>query len=388
MIWKMLKDYNDLHTQGIPIDSLETVPLDMQCLNIMLSDAKDKQEEYKIARRFCKTVKDSMVKADMSKMLSKRWEQDIETVKEYIDVSVDTDEEILSQIHGFDDSFADFRKFISEEGEGLGFKSIDQSLGGMKRKEVCILGAYSNQGKSFVAAKMVAFRILNYNDNVLIFSMEETRGQFLKDIICEIMQMNEQMLKAYMETDEGVQIYDKVREKLETKLIIVDTPNKTVDDMFKYTEVAMRNGFNVDFVVFDHFHLIPRVDEFSVMKDQADKLKIYVKKFNVRLIMLAQFNEESQRSFGQRKTDYEATMSHVKGANDLKAIADIILLLWRPYKTDTNRDAISRESIKYITRIKIGKARRGVRGAEFFQYEYDPQTTGFKEYIPEESEAV
>lgn len=376
------KDYNDLHIAGLDIvASIETEPIDIACLRIMLEDAKDKTEEYHIAKNFCKTIKDTMIKADVSKLLSKRWEQDIETVKEYINVIIDTDEEILSNFKDFDDCFQDFRKFIGEEGTGLGFKSLDDSIGGIKRKEVAILAAYSNQGKSFVASKVIAHRLLHYNENVLVFSMEQPRGQFLQDIMQEILQMNDEALLAMMKTDDGISIYESVKNKLEKKLLIVDDPNKNVDDMIKYTQVAIQNGFNVDFVVFDHFHLIPKVDEYSVLKDQADKLKIYVKKFNLRLLMLAQFNEESQKVYGNRKTAYEPILSHVKGANDLKAIADIVLLVWRPYYTDTHLDLIEREAVRYITRIKIGKLRRRIKGKQIFEYRYDCNTTGFTEVV-------
>lgn len=378
----MFKDYNDVLVMGLDISSLKTIPIDSLVLQLELDDCSDKTQEYKVAQKFCKTVRDNMVKSDMAKQLSERWNKDVSEVKEYINYNGDTDEELLASMHGFEDCFTDFRHFIGESGEPLGFKSIDESLDGMKRKEVCILGAYSNQGKSFISSKIVAYRLLNSNDNIIIFSMEQTRGQYMFDIIREIMHMNTDTLKEYMETDKGIEIYEKVKEKINERLKIVDDTGKNVDDLFKYTQACFANGFKVDLVVFDHFHLIPRVDEFGVAKEQADKMKVFVKKFNLRLIMLAQFNEESQKTFGKQTKPYEAIMTHIKGANDLKAIADIILLVWRPYMTDKCLDEIERESRKFITCIKIGKSRREIKGKMYFEYQYDPETTALKEVSP------
>ena len=124
----MLKDYNDLLVNGYQINSLQTVPLDIAALNIMLADSTDKRSEYKIATDFCKTVRDNMVKSDIATMLSKRWDKDIAEVKDYIKVRGNNDEELLQKMHGFDDCWTDMKKFMSEEGTGLGFKSLDESI--------------------------------------------------------------------------------------------------------------------------------------------------------------------------------------------------------------------------------------------------------------------
>lgn len=381
-----MKDYNDLLLNGYDIKSLKTIPLDLMALSISLDNAADKQSEYRTASNFCKTVKDGMVKSDIASMLSKRWDKDINEVKAYINARANDNDELLMKMHGFDDCWLDMKKFINEEGSGLGFPSLDYSMGGVKRREVTLLGAYTNNGKSFLAAKIAAHRILNYNDNVMIFSMEMPRGQFILDIILEILQTNEFSLKKMLKTKEGAELFDKVKSKLEKKIIIVDEPGKTIHDLWKFTEIAQANDFNVDFVIFDHFHLIPNVDDISVLKDNADLMKSYVKHFNLRLLTLCQFNEESQRmSYGKKKA-LEPTVNNIKGANDLKAIADSVLLVWRPYNTDTGLDPIERESIKYITRIKIGKLRRKIRGDIIFNLKFDPSTNALQEVSGKELE--
>ena len=121
-------------------------------------------------------------------------------------------------------------------------------------------------------------------------------------------------------------------------------------------------------------------DPYEAMRQNANGLHLIASKFNVRFLMLAQFNEESIKRIGSKKNPhFEPMITDIKGSNELKAIADIVLLLWRPYKTDIGIDEIKREEQKNISKIKLGKSRRKPRGSQFFTYEYDDDTTALKE---------
>lgn len=382
MILKQCKDYNDLLTNGYDISTLETEPLDITCLNVLLEEYPRKEDQYKKTSRFCKSVNDKMVLADIATMLAKRWDRTIEDVKNYLDVTTTNSEELWEKVHGFKDSFEDMKTFIGQEGVPLGFPSLDFAINGVKRREIVLLGAYTNQGKSFFAAKVAAHRLMDSKDNVLIFSLEMPRGQFLANIVEEILGVDEETLVEMLKTEQGIEVYSKVSAILDKRVRFVDEPNKTIDDLEKITEACYANDFPVDFVIFDHFHLIPQIDEIPVLSKNANQMKEYVKKFNLILFMLCQFNEESQSTYNsdKKKKPYEAMLRHIKGANALKAIADIVLLLWRPYKTDTQLDFDERDKVKNISCIKIGKSRRKLRGpADIFQYKVNDKTTRMEE---------
>ena len=184
-----------------------------------------------------------------------------------------------------------------------------------------------------------------------------------------------------MKTDNGFQIYEQVQEKLKDRLRIVDEPNKSVADMTEIVRLLQADGFSSDFIVYDHFHLIPGVDDLAIQNSEANSLKDFVKRFNCRLLMLAQFNEESQKSYGTKKKVFEPMITNIKGSNNLKAIADQVLLVWRPYYTDTSLDAIEREALRFITSIKIAKSRRTLKGSIFFHLEYNPETASLVETV-------
>lgn len=376
------KDYNDLLVNGFSIADLETVPLDIACLEALLQNCSSREEEYKKTARFCKSVRDTMILSDIAVILSKRWDKSMTEVKTYLDVQATNSDELFQLAHSVADSFEDMKSFIGESGVTIGFPSLDLAIGGIKRREIMLLGAYTNQGKSFFSAKIAAHRLMTSEDNVLIFSMEMPRGQFLSEIIKEILGVNDSTLTEMLQTEQGVEVYNRVSSVLNNRVRIVDEPNKTVADLDKITEACIANDFNVDFVVFDHFHLIPNVDDIPVLTENANLMKTYVKKYNLILLMLCQFNEESQSNYSsdKKRKPYEAVLRNIKGANALKAIADVILLLWRPYKTDTHLDFDERAKVKNISRIKIGKSRRPIVGyADTFEYKYNPETSHLEE---------
>lgn len=374
-----MKDYNDLLVSGYNIRDLPTEPLDISVLNIILGDCRDKQEEYKKSSSYCKTVKNPMIKSDIADMLSLRWGKPKDEVKDYINIDISSLDEKVALACNIDECFSALKESLKETSTGLGFKSIDESLGGIHKKEVIVLSAFSNHGKSFIAAKIAAYRIIREHNNVLIFSMEMPKGQFLQSIVQEILHMSTNDFMAYVKTDEGISIYSKVKEKIGNHLRIVDEPGKTMDDVSDITEALNNSGFHVDFVIYDHFHIMPGINDIQKFEDESHKMKPFVKRFNLNLLMLAQFNDASQQR-GTKKVR-PPIPTDIKGSTAIIQDSDIILLVYRPYLMEDNTNSIEREELKYATMIKIGKSRRELMGARLFRYDYNPTDFSLKECV-------
>ena len=93
--------------------------------------------------------------------------------------------------------------------------------------------------------------------------------------------------------------------------------------------------------------------------------------------MLVQMNDEFQQR-GAKKLR-PPVPGDIKGPNSFMSSLDELLMIWRPSLMQSNVDAIEAEEEKYITMMKIGKARRSVNGPMMFRYEYNPETTDLKE---------
>lgn len=371
------KDYNDLLKAGIDIASLPTVPLDIAALNIELNNLPDKTAEYKKAFMFCKTVKNNLVKSDIADLLAKRWGKPLEEVKEYLKVDAQTVDEISSLASGVDDCFQAFKDYISSGSTGLGFRSIDESLGGIKSTDVIGLGAYSGNGKSFIAAKIAAYRIVREKENVLIFSMEMPKGQFMQTILQELFHMSRVKLLDYLQTNEGADLYNQVKDKLANRLRIVDDGDLDMDKIAKITEALNSSGFRVDFVIVDHFQLLRGVSEFGAFESEAHKMKFFTNKYHCPLLMLTQLNDGAMKS--DSKKFRPPVNKDIKGPNSFISACDIMLLVWRPSLVDSSMDSISAEEAKNDTYIKISKSRREMDGPLLFKYRYNKDNYSLSE---------
>ena len=373
----MYKDYNDLLVAGIDIGSLQTVPLDVEVLKIELDNLNNKQAEYKKASNFCRTVKDELVKSDIAELLSKRWDKPLDEVKNYLKIDTTGEDERLAMADNVDAAFQKFDEYYKEGTSNLGFKSIDESFGGIRKADVIGLAGYSNHGKSFIAIKICTYRLVREKNNVLFFTQEMPAAQVMQYICQDILHMNEKQFLEHVKTDQGRQDLLKIKDMLGDRLRIVEQTGQTMDDVASMTAILNNSGWHVDFTVYDNFQLIPNVSDFATYETQATKMKRYTNQYKCPLLMLVQMNDAFQQR-GAKKL-HPPVPADVKGSNAFMSALDELLMIWRPSLMQANVDAIEAEEEKYVTMMKIGKARRSISGPSMFRYEYNPSTGDLKE---------
>ena len=373
----MYKDYNDLLVAGIDIGSLQTVPLDVEVLKIELDNLNNKQAEYKKASNFCRTVKDELVKSDIAELLSKRWDKPLDEVKGYLKIDTTGEDERLAMADNVEVAFQKFDEYYKEGTSNLGFKSIDESFGGIRKTDVIGLAGYSNHGKSFIAIKITTYRLVREKNNVLFFTQEMPAAQVMQYICQDILHMNEKQFLEHVKTDQGRQDLLKIKDMLGDRLRIVEQTGQTMDDVASMTAILNNSGWHVDFTIYDNFQLIPNVSDFATYETQATKMKRYTNQYKCPLLMLVQMNDAFQQR-GAKKL-HPPVPADIKGSNAFMSALDELLMIWRPSLMQANVDAIEAEEEKYVTMMKIGKARRSISGPSMFRYEYNPSTGDLKE---------
>lgn len=373
----LYKDYNDLLVAGIDIGSLQTVPLDVEVLKIELDSLNNKQAEYKKASNFCRTVKDELVKSDIAELLSKRWDKPLDEVKGYLKIDTTGEDERLAMADNVDTAFQKFDEYYKEGTSNLGFKSIDESFGGIRKTDVIGLAGYSNHGKSFIAIKIATYRLVREKNNVLFFTQEMPAAQVMQYICQDILHMNERQFLEHVKTDQGRQDLLKIKDMLGDRLRIVERTGQNMDDVASMTAILNNSGWHVDFTIYDNFQLIPNVSDFATYEAQATKMKRYTNQYKCPLLMLVQMNDAFQQR-GAKKL-HPPVPADIKGSNGFMSALDELIMIWRPSLMQANVDAIEAEEEKYITMMRIGKARRSISGASMFRYEYNPSTGDLKE---------
>lgn len=180
------KDFNDLHKDNIQIDSLSTEGIDKAVLRLMLNETDNIESEYAVVESFIQSVKNQMVKADIAKELSERWNQDLSTVRKFISVSEDCKaDEVINEFKDVGESMSKLMKTLDVTTYGIGFPMIDYSFGGMQKKEVILIGAYSKIGKcisedSYIKVESGAKQLknINVNDRVVTFNEQSNKLEY------------------------------------------------------------------------------------------------------------------------------------------------------------------------------------------------------------------
>ena len=346
-------------------------------MKIELDSLRNKQAEYKKASSFCKSVKNDLIKSDIAELLSKRWNKPLDEIKEYLKVDTQTADEQLAMADDVTKAFEKFQEYYKSGTSNLGFKSIDESLGGIRSTDVIGLAGYSNHGKSFIAIKIATYRLVREKNNVLFFTQEMPTGQVMQYICQEILHMNEHKFFEHIKTEQGKEDLLKIKEVLGDRLRVIEEPGKTMDDVAAMTATLNNSGWHVDFTIYDNFQLIPGVSDFVKYEEQAAKMKRYCNQYRCPLLMLVQMND----GFQQRgsKDIRPPVPGDVKGPNSFMSALDELIMIWRPSLMQANIDALTAEEEKYITMMKIGKARRSINGPSMFRYKYDPTSYSLHE---------
>jgi KaiC/GvpD/RAD55 family RecA-like ATPase len=368
---RVAKDANDLHILGLRIADYPNKHIDIHCLEVILDKCKGVIEsEYREVDLYMPTVKNTMIRADIARMLAKRWNQKIEDVTEYLKLSkVSIADNILKEFKGAADCVKECEDMIiNHDGITIGYPLIDKSLDGLRKSDVMFVAARPSVGKTFFAMEMALHMAIRLKLNVLFFSLEMSAGSLYERIIANIYKMEVKELR--QKVRDKTFDYSKVFTQIQQHLKIVDTPGLTMEQIEERITIANTyDQFNgkVDVVIIDYVQLIAGMGDFNEFEAKVTAFKPMARKYNIILIPLSQMNRTV-------KSWSEPDVSQMKGGGALEATGDIILLLW---KTGENTDLseIERKDLENIISCKIGKCRRDA-GQRFFKLEaYKKETT-------------
>lgn len=366
-----VKDMNDLLVKGIHPDTLETSHIDKAVLKNILDSSKTKEQEFEQAEVFVRSIKNLIVKTDCLKLLSERWGQSLDDLKRYFSTDFTNAREIMSEFSMAQDCIDDLKRIHSTGNFKTYFSGVDNCIGGISKKQVLVIGAYSSAGKSDIAIELMLKAILNNKLRVVFFSLEMPKGKVMERIIAKIMKVPLRDVAKLLHEDDVAQ---QVLEKLGKNMIVIDKNNLSMEDIEKRIELINSKevlGGPVDMVIVDYFTYIQGASTYEGASEAALRLKAIAKENDLIMVMLSQLN----RGGSQYE---EPTMRLLRMTGDLEASADVILLVWRPDKAP-NLSLEEEQRLRNITRMKVEKARDGVYGSTKIELRYNTQTSRFEE---------
>jgi DNA primase len=366
------KDMNDLLLAGIDAQTLPTEHIDKYVARLIIGACKTIEEEYQRAEEYLKTVKSEMIRLDIIKYLSERWNKDVEDLKKYFNTVGEDSNDILSEASDITGCINDLRKIYSIGGYQTHFQQIDNCIRKIEKKQVVVIGAYSGVGKTDFAIEYMLRAICQDNLRVAFFSLEMPKGKLVERCLAKLIGCPTPEVEGYISSnDTAVQ---KVIAKLQDRLVVFDGNDYSMGDIQKRIElVNTKNilGGPIDMVFVDYFGYMKGTSEFEGASAAATKMKAVAKENDLIFVMLSQLNRGGN-PYG------EPNMQQLKLTGDLEASADVIMLLWRPGK-DPNLSLEEKSQLENVTRIKIDKTRDGMYGNPVSEYYYNKSTSRLEE---------
>lgn len=345
------KDLNDLHLQGVSISKLETVHIDQFVLEQILSRNTDTQSQYVEVGEYIKTVKNPMVRADLAKFLAEYWNQDVLEIKKWFsvaqnDVKNDFIFKTVSQ------SLSEMETDAQIGYYDLGYPTLDSSIGGVRKKDVVLIGAYPSTGKTFVAGQYAHHCAVDLGLNVLFFSIEMPASALIERIGACHMNLPTSKVLEFAKSGQMSCMYNSVKGKLEKHLRIVDCA-VGFDDIDSIIKRANATEFDspVDVVIVDYIQILSNIRTFEDLEYTAKRFKSLAKENNVIFYALSQLSRGTE-------TWVKPVMSKLKGGGSLESSGDIICMLYKK-GDDPNLSISDKQRLQNVVTCSIEKCRRG-----------------------------
>ena len=231
---------------------------------------------------------------------------------------------------------------FSEKGEqeifSLPWENINKKIGGgLKRKDLFILGGIGGVGKTSLSMQIAYHFATEHKLPVLMFCMEMPESALATKVIqlkldLRIEEVYDGDVLLYVHEVEDIPIYFGYSSKV--------TPN-----IFYNTMTEVVNRYGIEFGIFDNIHRMIRDGEESSLAKACGKFKDIAMDLNIPFLLIAQ----------PRKLNTEETPTYdaLKGSSALSQDADIVMLAHRKRLGEEETDA----SFGSETYIIIDKAR-------------------------------
>ena len=368
-----VKDMNDMLLAGIDPSSLETVHIDRYVLGLLLEKSTCKEDEYEIVHDYLRTVQIPMIRLDIIKEMSERWGRDYDELCEYFKSRREDVDALTQNASLTNECLGDLQRLYARGEYKTHFQNLDKCIGGLTKKQVFVIGAYSASGKSDLAIEYILRQIVNNKCKTVFFSLEMPKGKVMERIIAKIIGIPLRDVREFVTSNDPR--ITQVISKLNDLLIVYDDNDLSMNDIdSRITAVNQKNllGGPVDLVVVDYFTYLKGANTYEGASEQALMMKGMAKKHNIIFTMLSQISRKGN-------TYEEPTMDMLRMTGDIENSADVILMMWRPDR-EPGISLKKLEEVQYITRLKVEKARDGMYGPSRIELKYNINNSRLEEY--------
>jgi replicative DNA helicase len=232
----------------------------------------------------------------------------------------------------------------------LGFKTLDEAIGGIDDGDVMIISVRPSVGKSAFALQMIR-KFGKDGHKTGYFNLEMSKKQIYERSIASASGIDmTRIRRATNFLNDEKERFERGNKELKSESNVkIITGAQTIKSI---REIQQRENFRV--IVVDYMQLISssgyRGNRASEVGDISRGLKKIATDFSIPVIALSQLNRASEHN-----KDKEPSMSELRESGDIEQDASIILMIWNSNEEDDTEKTVKVEKSRngYKDRIKL-----------------------------------
>ena len=246
-----------------------------------------------------------------------------------------------------------------------GFTDLDNLTAGFQPGDFIIIAGRPSMGKSAFALNIAVNAALRYKKKVMIFSLEMSRFQLVRRMLCSESRIDSSKLRTgKLNKEEWARLIEVASLLSETDIFVDDTPALPVIQM-RAKARRLQSEHGVDLIIVDYLQLMKGITKHDSREREISEisgaLKSLAKELNVPVIALSQLNRDLER-----RSDKRPVLADLRESGAIEQDADLILFIYRDEVYNPNTENPN------IAEIIIGKQRNGPIGTVllYFAKEY------------------
>ena len=239
-------------------------------------------------------------------------------------------------------------------GLATGFDDLDKMTHGLQPSDMIVLAARPSVGKTALALNIARNAAVNHGKKILIFSLEMSKAQLMRRLICTQGKINLRRLQeGYLARDEFPKIQAAAAALHGKPIFIEDSSNITIMDLRAKARRQMAK-IGCDLIIIDYIQLMSGTSRAenrqTEIADISRSIKGLARELNVPVLALSQLNREAERDESGRPR-----LSHLRESGAIEQDADVVLMLYRPpaHESENAPDEI---------KLDLSKQRNGPTG--------------------------
>lgn len=243
-----------------------------------------------------------------------------------------------------------------------GYKDIDDTLGGLQRSDLILLGGRPSSGKTSLGLCM-GYNAALRGHKVAVFSLEMGKRQLMRRMMSMATSVDLQRLRnGWINDEEWSKIIEKSADLSLLPIWINDTAGNPLSSMRSQLRRLAQEQNGIDLVVVDYLGLIAPDDEKVENRVQevskiSRGLKLLAREFDVPVLALAQLSRAVEQRQNKRPQ-----LADLRDSGSLEQDSDVVLFIYRDAYYAQMEGRELEQGKENIADITVAKHRNGPTG--------------------------